>query len=206
MLRRIVNASSFIFYKQNNVSKPKILDFIFCETHFPFKIVHLNKTGTMRTREIKIAYQEFDRLEELSSSDQKLVEAARHASKNAYAPYSHFHVGAALLLENGEIIQGNNQENADFTDGLCAERVALFYAHAKFPNVPVVAIAVSAKNHNGPVKEPAQPCGSCRQVMVETEVRFQKPIRIILDGRECIHVLDGADSLLPLAFKPKALG
>lgn len=159
----------------------------------------------MRTREIKIAFQEFDTIEELSSDDQQLVISAREATKNAYAPYSQFHVGASLLLENGEIIQGNNQENADFTDGLCAERVALFYAHAKFPKVPVVAIAVSAKNHQGLVKEPAQPCGSCRQVMVETEVRFQKPIRIILDGRESIQILDGAESLLPLAFKPNAL-
>ncbi|WP_240928427.1 cytidine deaminase [Maribellus sediminis] len=166
----------------------------------------MNKTEYMRTREIKIAFQEFDKLEELSATDKKLVEAARVASNNAYAPYSHFHVGAALLLENGEIVEGNNQENADFTDGLCAERVALFYAHSKFPNVSVVAIAVSAKNHNGLVKEPAQPCGSCRQVMVETEVRFQKPIRIILDGSESIQILDGAESLLPLAFKPKALG
>ena len=169
------------------------------------KIVHLNKREQMRTREIKIAFQEFDSTEELSTIDQKLVLAAREATKNAYAPYSKFHVGAALLLENDEIIQGNNQENADFTDGLCAERVALFYAHSRFPDVPVVALAVSAENQNGPLKEPAQPCGSCRQVMVETEVRFQNPIRIILDGSKGIQIFDGAESLLPLAFKPSAL-
>ncbi len=159
----------------------------------------------MRNKEIRINFQEYDTLEELPETDRELVETARQAAGKAYAPYSRFNVGAALLLANGEVIEGNNQENADFTDGLCAERVALFYAHSRYPDVPVVTLAVSAQNHNGPVKEPAQPCGSCRQVMVETEVRFQKPIRIILDGSEGIHVLDGAESLLPLAFKPKAL-
>lgn len=160
----------------------------------------------MQTREIKIFYQEFSNAAELPEQDQKLINAAREASQNAYAPYSNFHVGAAVLLENGEIIKGNNQENADFTDGLCAERVALFYAHARFPGVPVKSIAITANNSKGVVEDPAQPCGSCRQVMVETEVRFNHPIRIILDGKKHIHVLEGADSLLPMAFKPKALG
>jgi cytidine deaminase len=159
----------------------------------------------MHKKEIRINYEEYGSVEELLAEDRELVKSAREAAKNAYAPYSHFHVGAALLLENGEIILGNNQENADFTDGLCAERVALFYAHARFPGFLVVALAVSAKNHKGPVKEPAQPCGSCRQVMVETEVRFQKPIRVILDGSKNIYVLNGAENLLPLAFKPNAL-
>lgn len=160
----------------------------------------------MQTREIKIFYQEFSNAVELPEQDQKLINAAREASQNAYAPYSNFHVGAAVLLENGEIIKGNNQENADFTDGLCAERVALFYAHARFPGVPVKSIAITANNSKGVVEDPAQPCGSCRQVMVETEVRFNHPIRIILNGKKHIHVLEGADSLLPMAFKPKALG
>ncbi|MFV0591245.1 MAG: cytidine deaminase [Draconibacterium sp.] len=159
----------------------------------------------MRIKELKILIQEFDKAEELSETDQKLLQVARDASEKAYAPYSHFNVGAAVLLENGEIIAGNNQENADFTDGLCAERVALFYAQATYPGVPVKAIAVTAKNKNGFLNEPAQPCGSCRQVLVETEVRFNQPIRIILDGKKGIQLLDGADSLLPLAFKPIAL-
>jgi len=159
----------------------------------------------MQTREIKILYKEFESVVELPAQDKQLIEAARSAALNAYAPYSKFQVGAAVLLENGELITGNNQENADFTDGLCAERVALFYAQAKFPGVPVKTIAVTANNGKGILEEPAQPCGSCRQVLVETEVRFDQPIRIILDGKHCIHVLDGAESLLPLAFKPKAL-
>ncbi len=159
----------------------------------------------MQTREIKILFKEFESVAELPAQDKQLIEAARSAALNAYAPYSKFQVGAAVLLENGELITGNNQENADFTDGLCAERVALFYAQAKFPGVPVKAIAVTANNGKGILEEPAQPCGSCRQVLVETEVRFNQPIRIILDGKQHIHVLDEAESLLPLAFKPKAL-
>lgn len=159
----------------------------------------------MRSREIKIELKEFDSIEELSSQDRELILAARDTADKAYSPYSKFSVGAAVLLENDELILGNNQENADFTDGLCAERVALFYAHAKFPGVAVKTIAVTAKNSKGIVVESAQPCGSCRQVMVETEFRFKKPIRILLDGKDVIQSLEGADNLLPLAFKPVAL-
>ncbi|MDX8340708.1 cytidine deaminase [Draconibacterium sp. IB214405] len=159
----------------------------------------------MRRKELRIMVCEYDAVVELPDADQKLVLAAREASKNAYAPYSKFHVGAALLLENGEVITGSNQENADFTDGLCAERVALFYANSTYPDVAVKAIAVTAKNAHGLLEFPAQPCGSCRQVLVETEVRYNKHIRVILDGRKHIQVLEGADNLLPFAFKPKDL-
>ena len=160
----------------------------------------------MRTKELRIFVYEYDTVLELSEADQRLVFAARDASKKAYAPYSRFHVGAALLLENGEILQGNNQENSAFTNGLCAERVALFYANANFPDVPVKALAVTAENINGLVAEPVKPCGSCRQVMVETETRFKKPIRVILDGKKKIHIFEGVDNLLPFAFKPDSLG
>ncbi len=155
---------------------------------------------------LRIVADEYDKLSDLSTNDQKLIAAARESAENAYAPYSKFFVGAAVLLVNGEIIKGNNQENADFTDGLCAERVALFYAHANFPNIAVEAVAVTAKNQNGLIAGPAQPCGSCRQVLIETESRFNQPIRIILDGAEKIMVLNGADNLLPFAFKPDQLG
>lgn len=160
----------------------------------------------MHKRELKIFVLEFDSIEELSAADRDLVLAAREASGNAYAPYSNFNVGAALILENGIVIKGNNQENADFTDGLCAERVALFYANANYPNVRVEAMAVSVKNKNGLLKEPAKPCGSCRQAIVETETRFNHPIRLILDGARKIMVVENGDSLLPFAFKPDALG
>ena len=160
----------------------------------------------MDIREIKIEYHEFGAIDELLARDRELVLEARKAAEKAYAPYSKFQVGAAVLLANGEIITGNNQENVDFTDGLCAERVALFYAHARYPDVAVEGIAITAKNARGVIVESAQPCGSCRQVMVETEFRAGKPMRIILDGATKIQVLEGADCLLPLPFRPTALG
>lgn len=195
----------FDIYKQINVSKREILDFQEYKNEFSIKIVFLNKLNKMRSREIKIEFKEFESIEELSSQDQSLILAAREAADKAYAPYSRFNVGAAVLLDNNEVILGNNQENADFTDGLCAERVALFYAHAKYPGVAANTIAVTAKNSKGVIIESAQPCGSCRQVMVETEFRFRKPIRILLDGKDGIQLLEGADNLLPLAFKPASL-
>ncbi len=166
----------------------------------------MSKTNSMHKKTYQIFTEEFEKLDDLLLADQKLVLSARESSDNAYSPYSRFSVGAAVLLANGEVIKGNNQENADFTDGLCAERVALFYAHAIYPNVAVNALAVTAKNANGLIPGPAQPCGSCRQVLVETEFRFNQPIRLILDGAEKIMVLDGVDNLLPFAFKPGSLG
>ncbi|HRX13271.1 MAG TPA: cytidine deaminase, partial [Draconibacterium sp.] len=95
----------------------------------------------MHKRTYQIFAEEYETLSELREVDRQLILKAREASENAYAPYSNFLVGAAVLLANGEIIKGNNQENADFTDGLCAERVALFYAHATYPNIAVEALA-----------------------------------------------------------------
>lgn len=160
----------------------------------------------MQKKVYQIFTEEHEDFANLPEADTRLILAAREASLKAYAPYSGFNVGAAVLLENGEIIKGNNQENADFTDGLCAERVALFYAHASFPEDAVKAIAVTARNGNGLVDGPVQPCGSCRQVLVESETRFNQKIRLILDGTKKIMVLDGADNLLPFAFKPGSLG
>lgn len=159
----------------------------------------------MRIKELQILVYEYDAVVELPEADQSLLLEARKASDKAYAPYSNFNVGAAVLLENGKIVSGSNQENADFTDGLCAERVALFFANSKYPDVPVSSIAVTAKGSKGLVEGPALPCGSCRQVLVESEFRYKKPIRIILDGRKRIQVLEGADNLLPFAFKPSDL-
>ncbi len=159
----------------------------------------------MHKKVYQVVAEEYEKLTDLPETDQKLIRLARESSKNAYAPYSKFSVGSAVLLANGEIIKGNNQENADFTDGLCAERVAMFYAHAIHPQVAVEALAVSATNASGILAGLAQPCGSCRQVMVETESRFKHPIRLILDGSEKIMVFHGADNLLPFAFKPHSL-
>jgi cytidine deaminase len=160
----------------------------------------------MQTKQITISVSEYKSTDELPEEDKKLVFLARNAAERAYAPYSKFKVGAAMRLDNGEIIDGNNQENAAYTNGLCAERVALFFANSRFPKAKVETIAVTAKNENGLVAEPVKPCGSCRQAILEAEVRFEKPIRIILDGKNSIHVFDGIENLLPFAFKPDALG
>jgi len=159
----------------------------------------------MIRREIRITYQEFKKTDELPVIYAGLLLEARRMAGQAYAPYSGFCVGAAILLENNVIVTGNNQENAAYPSGLCAERTALFYANANYPDIPVEAIAVSAQNKNGLIKESVKPCGSCRQVMLETETRFNKRMKIILDGQNSILVLDGVDTLLPLSFKSSAL-
>jgi cytidine deaminase len=160
----------------------------------------------MNKKVLQIAAEEYTSFDELNKEDQKLIVAARKSSENAYAPYSKFKVGAAIRLDNDEIIASNNQENADFTDGLCAERLALFHAHSKYPEVAVKALAVTAYNKDGLLKEPAKPCGSCRQVMIESEVRYKHAIRVILDGADKILIFDSAELLLPFAFKPDSLG
>lgn len=159
----------------------------------------------MKTKELRVIVYEFSSLSELPESDQRLVLAAREASKRAYAPYSGFNVGAAVCLENNEIIMGNNQENAASPTGLCAERVALFYANATYPDTPVKVLAVTANNAGGLVTEPVKPCGSCRQTLIETESRFKHQVRIILDGKQKIQVFEGVNNLLPFAFKPESL-
>ena len=156
----------------------------------------------MQTKNFRIIVNEYNSINELPETDEKLVYAAREASKNAYSPYSKFSVGAAVLLQNGEIISGNNQENSAYPNGLCAERVALFYANSKFPDNKVYAIAISSET----AFEPISPCGSCRQALMETEVRFQQKIRVIIDSSKKILVFDGIDNLLPFAFKPDTLG
>jgi cytidine deaminase len=159
----------------------------------------------MKTSEIRILVHEYQNINELTENEQNLLGEARKITKSAYAPYSGFHVGAAVLLNNGKIITGNNQENSAYPSGLCAERVALFYANANFPDSEVIAIAVSAVKNGVLVDEPVKPCGSCRQALAEAEVRFEKPIRIILDGSSSIIVLNGMESLLPLSFSKKDL-
>jgi len=150
-------------------------------------------------------FEEFSGIDELPEEMKVLVMEARRVSVLAWSPYSGFCVGAAVRLASGEIITGNNQENAAYPSGLCAERTALFYANANYPDIPVEAIAISAKNAGGKVREPVKPCGSCRQVMLETEARFKHPIRIILDGQQSIFSFEGIDTLLPMSFRPASL-
>jgi cytidine deaminase len=154
----------------------------------------------MKQRAFTIRTAEYDRLDELSESQVTLVEKAIEAAGYAYAPYSGFQVGAALLLANGEMITGNNQENAAYPSGLCAERVAVFYAGSRYPDVPVTCIAVAAMREGKLQDHPVTPCGACRQVLYETEVRGNEPMELILYGKEKIQVLRQASDLLPLPF------
>ena len=154
---------------------------------------------------LNIKFTEYEATAQLPEMDNGLIMSARRAAKNAYAPYSGFRVGAAVLLENGVIVTGNNQENAAYPSGLCAERTALFYASAQYPNIPIIAIAVSTLNRADTPSDIAKPCGSCRQVMAEYEDIAGKPLRIILDSTDRIFILDGIDNLLPLRFKKEDL-
>jgi cytidine deaminase len=150
--------------------------------------------------EIRINIEEAASPENLSEKEQQVIAAARRAAANAYAPYSGFRVGAVLLLDNGELVRGNNQENAAYPDGLCAERVALFSANSNFPDAAVVMLAVAAMKDGEFLQEPVYPCGSCRQSLLESENRFGKPIRIIMYGQNRIHIARSVRDLLPLSF------
>ena len=125
---------------------------------------------------------------------------AREATQNSYAKYSRFYVGAALRLQDGRIVKGANQENAAFPSGLCAERTAIFAAQANDPEQPIIALAIAARNDHGFTQEPVTPCGSCRQVMLEIEDRYQSPVKILLYGTRGIYVLKSTKDLMPLCF------
>ena len=140
-------------------------------------------------------------MDELSPADQHLMSLAIEATQRSYAPYSNFHVGAAVRLENGVEIIGCNQENVAYPSGLCAERTALFSAGAQYPDVGVEMLAIAARATDGDLQyEPVGPCGSCRQVIIESETRTKHPIRILLYGRKCIYVVNGIGQLMPLSF------
>ena len=160
----------------------------------------------MKNVELKITYEEYNNLDELNAQDRELVEKATEAHSRAYAPYSQYNVGAALLLEDGEIITGNNQENVAYPSGLCAERVAMFYASSKYPNARFKTIAIAAKAENFIIADPVAPCGACRQVMSEYETKQQSPIRIILKGeKEKVLIFNKVEDILPLIFHAEEL-
>ena len=160
----------------------------------------------MEQREIKFNITVFEKESEMLKEDQELVAAAREAATRAYAKYSHFQVGAAILLAYGKIITGNNQENSAYPSGLCAERTTAFYASATFPGVPFKKIAITAINPVHPLDYPATPCGACRQVLSEYEHKYGKPIEVILSGQKGeIWKIDSIESLLPLSFGAEAL-
>ena len=154
----------------------------------------------MKKQNIEIPYEVFS-IDELNAEDQQLLQAAREATGRSYAPYSHFHVGAAVLLDNGIIVTGTNQENVASPSGLCAERTTLFYANSQYPNQKVKALAIAARHEEkGIPHSPISPCGACRQVMLETENRYGSPFRIMLCGEKDVYVIKSAKDLLPFAF------
>ena len=152
--------------------------------------------------ETKFAIYRFD---ELETSYQQLINKAKEQVNKAYAPYSGFHVGAAIELENGQIFAGSNQENSAYPSGLCAERVAMFYANAQFPDVAVKTLAIAAHTNGNFLKDPVTPCGSCRQFLLETEMRYEKDITILLYGTEQVYLIESVKQLLPLCFEKSSL-
>lgn len=150
----------------------------------------------------KITVYSYDECTEVEKS---LIDAAKEATSNAYVPYSKFHVGAALLLENGKIITGNNQENAAYPSGLCAERTAVFYANAQYPDQKIEALAVAAFYNEKFTDDLISPCGSCRQVLLEVESRYNSPVKIMLYKNGEVYVAESMSSLMPLSFTKDAL-
>ena len=154
----------------------------------------------MTNKEIKIAYTEYASLDELSAEDKVLAESAIEAVGSAYAPYSNFHVGAAVRFNDGEIVKGSNQENAAYPSGICAERTALFYASASRPGAPMNCIAIAAAQNGALIPDPVTPCGACRQVMIQYQLKSGNPMEVILIGANRIWKFANVESLLPFIF------
>lgn len=155
---------------------------------------------------ISTTYEVYLSEDDLRSEDRMLLDKAKAIAEKAYAPYSNFQVGAALLLENGEVITGNNQENAAYPSGLCAERTAVFYASSQFPNVRIKSIAISYLSANNSFQDPITPCGACRQVLAEYEVRAGESIRMIMSSKAGkVYIAKSIESLLPIMFNRQYL-
>lgn len=143
--------------------------------------------------------------QELSEADQQLIDAAKAATSRSYAPYSNFSVGAAAFLANGIIITGTNQENAAYPSGLCAERTTLFYANSQYPDQAILTLAIAARTIKDFIDDAIPPCGACRQVILETEKRYNQPIRILLYGKKSIYEIKSIGDLLPLSFDASSM-
>lgn len=154
----------------------------------------------MQEKDIVVRIVEYKR-EELSNSDALLLSKAEEMTNKAYAPYSNFYVGAAILLDNGMIVTGSNQENAAFSSGTCAERSAAFFAGANYPDAKFVTIAIAAREAGQSLlSDPISPCGGCRQALLENEKRAGRDVKVILGARDKVYILPSVKSLLPLAF------
>jgi len=174
---------------------------ILCRFFYALQILPIGVSLSVEKRHVGFDLIVYGSEEELSQEDLDLLQKARQAQEGAYAPYSGFKVGAALLLESGEHIIGSNQENASFPSGLCAERVAVFQAGARYPDIPIKSIAITATGRVARLKIPAAPCGNCRQSMLEYETRQGRPIRILMQGEAgVIYECPSVASLLPLGF------
>lgn len=150
---------------------------------------------------ISTRFSVFETVQELPSDIQNLMKQAIEVRKNAYAPYSKFRVGAALLLDNGQIVLGSNQENAAYPSGLCAERVAVFQAGAVYPDAKILKMAITAASDINQTTDPIPPCGSCRQSIAEYEIKQNTPIEIYFMGEiGVIYKSDSLKNLLPLLF------
>ncbi|MEI6681487.1 MAG: cytidine deaminase [Bacteroidota bacterium] len=160
----------------------------------------------MRTFTQSIEYQVFTSATELAPSDRELLDKAREAVATSHAPYSRYHVGAAVRLANGFIVTGSNQENMSFPAGLCAERVAVFAAVSNHPGIPIASIAITAMADAFEVNRPVPPCGMCRQAIVEFEMKYGNKIRLILGGQSGeVYVVQGMETLLPMTFHEDGL-
>lgn len=154
----------------------------------------------MERKEWILEYAEYAGLDDCPQAIMDLYPAAVEAAERAYAPFSAFRVGVAVEMADGTVYQGSNQENKAYPSGLCAERTALFYVNSLKPDVPVVRMVLLAFDQNGLTSEPVYPCGSCRQVMVESEDRVQSRMEIWMIGKNRIHQVQSAASLLPFKF------
>ena len=154
----------------------------------------------MISKQINTVYEEYSSLGELIPEDRELAQAAIEGMRGSYAPYSHFNVGAAVRMSNGQIVRGANQENAAFPSGLCAERTAMFAAGAKYPDKDMVSIALAGGIYGKLTEEPATPCGACRQVMAQYQSKSGKPMSVIMVGSRRIWKFARVDDILPLIF------
>ncbi|WP_396147571.1 cytidine deaminase [Flavobacterium sp.] len=160
----------------------------------------------MKEINITTTFKVFEDQTQLPENIQSLVQQAIEIRKKAYAPYSHFRVGAAIALDNGKIVLGSNQENAAYPSGLCAERVAIYQAGAIYPDAKIVTIAISAASDSNPTLTPIPPCGSCRQSIAEYEFKQDAPIEIYFMGESGeVYKSNSINNLLPLSFNSTSL-
>lgn len=155
----------------------------------------------MKHEKYSFEFEVYDSITDLKKEDADLLQLAREITRIAYAPYSHFFVGAVAILNNGQLVKGTNQENASFPVGICAERSLLASTASLYPDAFIETMAISYHNHNGSSNQPVSPCGMCRQALLEHEKRYDHSIRLLLSGMEGkIYIFEKSSLLLPFSF------